>query len=49
MTAPDDNPETVVVPVRRPDQPFADPETAEVPADAAGHWDVRRWSDRPPV
>lgn len=40
---------TVAVPVRPPADPLGAPEIADVPADTAGHWDMRVWSPRPPL
>lgn len=45
----DDDEVPVTVPVRPPAGPFDAPECAEVPAEAAGHWDWRCWHDRPPA
>ena len=44
-----DTPQTVTVPIRPPADPLGSPEVAEVPIANAGHWDIRRWSDRPPL
>ena len=45
--AEDSQPKRVRVPIRRGDSVFDPLEYAQVDEDAAGHWDARRWRDRP--